>query len=489
MICRISSIVVFLGLATVVSAQQSVSCNKFDLKHKLGKNSVLSLSMATDLPKEVMLTVEVTRRYWVNDARGARSVDLHINNVTVGDWPRRYDIDVGAKAWDAALKKVMARRLRVRPGSKVTRVDRRFKLRIITNPGGPNRELLGPQNRYLSGDKPVIIGDGIKAVRYLRFLDLEMKGQNTVGVAKRPKAEKINELKAGARYALTRTVPLLAHPQTDISKAGIKVIRSLGSGSLIYVDRKEHIDGADYLRVSGHDARGQLRAVGWVELAKTIPVTPVPADFVKGMDAQIPDHWKTAEGLKAEWSLVEPATTLEGWPNIRRVEARIIVAEGLEESALRAQVLHALWDVKERVHSDGVRISAYRKGLPSTGEASAATATLAPEGGFAAMKGAVPLSAMKLEFAARPSYFKKIPTPMAIDTRVNFVSEEASIVLHGTAESIADADKVGKVTAGSRGNVKASRVVVRDGDFVLRYQIAADSGILGWVDSRFCEAW
>lgn len=476
-----------LGLAGAVGAVAQVTCNSFELNAGLTAETV-SITLATDLPDATRISIEVSRRYWRKGQQGVFSVEYLAKELSVGELKSGLKVDVSQKALDTVMAKISAAAEHAGRGPVViAELDQRFKVRALTTQHQPDRSF-GDYNSKLSGSA-VIQDNEFRGARLLKWLEIgggneDEKRRNEP----KPVMVKARDFEAGKLYVLRRKVDLMRRLKAPDTEPTVMAPEA----AIIYVDRRLEDGDWVWFRVAVTKAPDQGPcAFGWArhdafDLKKHRETSATV--FLEKLEAS----GYMSDGFERPRFRILPKLELTDWPNgVSLAGGTIEVDDGLERAELELQARMAAWDLFERSQADGVVLKLRRAGdtEPRAGEAWILPSSVElPEAMGRSDPEKFGTGDLKTRVRIDPSYFKERPKALAVDSQV-ILKEEGSfeVVLWKDALGIGK-EQAARIAGGSTGRILALRYIEIGDRVVLRYQVEAENGKVGWVAAEVLRA-
>lgn len=131
--------------------------DKFELTHSLS-GSNLKLKLDTDLPKDTVVSVRVSRSYWEKGRTTEYSKEYYLYRGTLADWDSDTPIVLSTEKWKASLKAFQAETEEGGFGFTVERVSDEVTASIAVSVTEQTNPKFGHRNANLQGKAVIIEG-------------------------------------------------------------------------------------------------------------------------------------------------------------------------------------------------------------------------------------------------------------------------------------------------------------------------------------------
>ena len=382
------------------AANAQISCQVFDLQAEL-KAGVLSFTLKTDLPEDTVVNVGISRRYWLQGERKARSVEYLFETSAVTNWAESRSVPVGGEAWRKKISEVIARHQRRQPGAALDRADGRIKLEIRTPTNQPNKGF-GEHNQNLKGKG--VRTDGVwRGMFAVRRFSMDTSGKTEV--VKAAKQVQPDAIRSGQVVVIANKITLL--PFHDIGRPASRLRKAepVAAGSVLVIERRFRLGAALWYLASHYGDGEEPLATGWVEAAQL----GARALTIAGDSDPVRGHLsKSAHGLPAgfrpSYLRVDGTEKIQKSSGAKKVSAKILIARDLSRTELDRNLKHALWQLRDEHGADATAIRAYGEGDSTAGSYTAAKGVLAPKGNWGKAKGGTPTSELKTSISVRRGF-------------------------------------------------------------------------------------
>jgi hypothetical protein len=222
---------------------KSTIYNEFKINHSL-QGKTISISLKTDLPDDVKVTVSVSRSYWEKGNSSEYSVDYISEQSTIGEWKKEREILIDDEKWKSDLAKKQQELSLAGLGFDVDRISDSIEIYAVvpyTNDPYPNFK-----EKDLGKDE-------IK-------IHLPIVG----AVAMDSKYANYQSLETGKTYSVSKKTPLMPEFEPSDAMAAIDKMKELVSGSRITILSIKEKNGTPWYEVNATDQKGNVIGKGWI---------------------------------------------------------------------------------------------------------------------------------------------------------------------------------------------------------------------------------
>lgn len=216
---------------------------EFKIDYSLQDNT-LNISLKTDLPDDIRVSVSVSRSYWEKGNSSEYAVDYISEQSTISDWKKAHKILIDDEKWKTNLAKKQEDLSAAGLGFDVDRISDSIEIYSVV-PRSNN-----PYPIFKGKD---LGKDEIK-------IHLPIDGT----VVKESKYGNYQSLGKGKIYSISKTTPLM--PEFDPSDpiAAINKMKELVAGSRITILATKDKNGTPWYEVSATDKNGNKIGNGWI---------------------------------------------------------------------------------------------------------------------------------------------------------------------------------------------------------------------------------
>ncbi len=240
------------------TADAQIVCNKFKLVTKV-TDSILDLSVDTDLPDNTVVMVSVSRSYLEKGNPATYAVDYFSEKSTVGKWKSSHRISVDSEKWKSSLRAKQEKMSRLGLGFDVASISDKITVRMVVPINQPDPRF-GKRNSKLTG----------KAVRAtgLRVIEDEIEinyplDSPPVGKSQFPSLNPL-ELEVGQTYIVSKRTPLMPSHSPDDPIAALKKMKQIPKGGAFKVLDTFNKRGNPWYRVIAFGQRKKQIGTGWI---------------------------------------------------------------------------------------------------------------------------------------------------------------------------------------------------------------------------------
>lgn len=146
---KILGLILIISVVLIVCSEEKVVCNKFNIKTKL-QNQTVQVSLDTDLPKNTVIMVTVSRRYKEKGNNSNYAIEYFSQRSTVEKWVTTQSVAVDDLKWETALKIKQKKMKKLGIGFEVDSISNKINVSIIV-PINQTSKKFGKDNANLSG--------------------------------------------------------------------------------------------------------------------------------------------------------------------------------------------------------------------------------------------------------------------------------------------------------------------------------------------------
>lgn len=242
------------------SAHADVVCDKFELKTKL-QDSVLELSVDTDLPDDTEVFVSVYRTYRQKGDPDEYSIDYFAEKSTIEKWKSKHKISIDNKKWKSDLKAHQKQMDKLGLGFDVGSINKKVIAATVIVPIRQSNPEFGKRNSKLTG-KAVIIRSNIRNVHG----EVEIEHPLDVsGLEKSPPSLHALTLDVGHSYVISKRIPLMTTHSLKVSHAELMKTKQIYKGGVIKIlDSVINAEGNRWYKVEALNRDNNVIGKGWV---------------------------------------------------------------------------------------------------------------------------------------------------------------------------------------------------------------------------------
>ncbi len=208
------------------------------------QDKTLNLSLKTDLPDDIKVSISVSRSYWEKGNSSEYAVDYLSEQSTIGDWKEVRKILIDDEKWKTDLAKKQEELAAAGLGFDVDRISDSIEIySVVPHSNDPYPNFKG---KYLGKE--------------------EIKIHLPIGgtVVKESKYGNYQSLEKGKTYSISKITTLM--PEFDPSDpiAAINKMKELVAGSRITILVTKDKNGTPWYEVNATDKKGNKIGKGWI---------------------------------------------------------------------------------------------------------------------------------------------------------------------------------------------------------------------------------
>lgn len=216
---------------------------EFNIDHSLHGNT-MNISLKTDLPDDIKVTLSVSRSYWEKGNSSEYSVDYMSEQSTIGNWKKEHKILINNEKWKSDLASKQQELSAVGLGFDVDRVSDSIEIyAVVPYSNDP----------YPNFKEKKLVKDEIKI--YLPI------GRT---VAKESVYANYQSLEQGKTYSISKTTPLMQEFESSDAMAAIDKMKELISGNRITILSIKEKNSNPWYEVNVTDKKRNKIGEGWI---------------------------------------------------------------------------------------------------------------------------------------------------------------------------------------------------------------------------------
>lgn len=228
---------------TTTKTPENTVYEEFKIDYSL-QGKTLNISLKTDLPDDIKVSVSVSRSYWEKGNSAEYSVDYISERSTIGNWKKPREILIEDEKWKSDLAKKQEELSGAGLGFDVERISDSIEIYAVVPLSND------PYPNFKEKD---IGKDEIK-------IHLPISGK----VVKESKYGNYQSLKKGKTYSVSKTTPLMPEINPSDPIAAMNEMKELASGSRITILSTKDKNGTPWYEVNATDTEGNKIGKGWI---------------------------------------------------------------------------------------------------------------------------------------------------------------------------------------------------------------------------------